>query len=92
MLANLATPGSRSPNRAIAFQAAEYRNLAFQVAATPWTLPVRVAQAGFDALRIQHAAAVRCGAVPLSLRGSARFERWVDTLEKAALGPLARRV
>lgn len=62
------------------------------VGATPWALTARAAQAGFDAMRVQHAAAVRAGVIPPSLRGSARFEQWVDTLERATLGPLARRV
>lgn len=57
-----------------------------------WGFAARVVQGGFDSLRLQHAAAVRAGVIPASLRGSARFEQWVDALEKSTLGPLARRV
>lgn len=46
----------------------------------------------FDAMRVIHAGWVQAGWVESSIIGSGRFERMLDTLEKVALGPLARRV
>jgi hypothetical protein len=46
----------------------------------------------FDALRLQHAAAVRAGAWPSSLLESQRFEGQIGRAERLLLGPLARRV
>ncbi len=46
----------------------------------------------FDNARAQYAQAVRAGLLARSLLASARFERSVDTLERLAYGPFARRV
>ena len=46
----------------------------------------------FDNARAQYALAVRAGLLARSLLASARFERSVDTLERLAYGPFARRV
>jgi hypothetical protein len=46
----------------------------------------------FDALRGQHALAVRTGLIARSMLESRDFERSMDALERAALGILARRV
>jgi len=46
----------------------------------------------FDAIRAMHAGWVQAGWIEPSIIGSGRFEWMLDTLEKAALGPLARRV
>jgi hypothetical protein len=46
----------------------------------------------FDALRLQHAAAVRAGAWPSSLLESQRFDAQIGRAERLLLGPLARRV
>jgi hypothetical protein len=46
----------------------------------------------FDAMRAQHASAVRAGLLPNSMLESRDFEQTVGALERLALGPLARRV
>lgn len=46
----------------------------------------------FDNARAQYAHAVRAGLLARSLLASARFDHSVDTLEKLAYGPFARRV
>jgi hypothetical protein len=46
----------------------------------------------FDLARAQHAAGVHIGALPRSLLESTRFEKQLVTMERLALGPLARRV
>jgi hypothetical protein len=46
----------------------------------------------FDAMREQYASAVRAGLIERSLLDSASFERKLGTLERATLGPWARRV
>ena len=46
----------------------------------------------FDAMREQYASAVRAGLIERSLLESARFERKLGSLERATLGPWARRV
>lgn len=49
-------------------------------------------RAPFDAMRAYYASAVRAGVIERSKIGSARFECKLAALERAALGPLARRV
>jgi len=44
----------------------------------------------FDLARAQHAAGVHTGALPRSLLESTQFERQLVTMERLALGPLAR--
>lgn len=46
--------------------------------------------APFDAMRLQHAAAVQHGLLPRSLLESARFERRLGWIERLSLGLLAR--
>jgi hypothetical protein len=46
----------------------------------------------FDALRASHASAVKAGLMPNSILESRDFEHVVVALERATLGPLARRV
>lgn len=46
----------------------------------------------FDLMRVQHANAVRAGWLPRSMLASRDFERSLDSLERLALGPYARRV
>ncbi len=46
----------------------------------------------FDVARAQHAAGVCTGALPRSLLESTHFEQQLVTMERLALGPLARRV
>ncbi|MDE2255986.1 MAG: hypothetical protein KGL42_17195 [Betaproteobacteria bacterium] len=46
----------------------------------------------FDAMREQYASAVRAGLIERSLLDSAGFERKLGMLERATLGPWARRV
>jgi hypothetical protein len=67
------------------------------VGAQAWmTLPLQATRAlaclPFDLLRAQHARAVQAGLLPRSLLASRDFERTLGALERAALGPLARRV
>ena len=45
----------------------------------------------FDLARAQHAAGVRAGALPRSMLESMRFEQRLVTMERLALGTLARR-
>jgi len=52
----------------------------------------QVAAMPFDALRASHATAVRAGLIPNSILESRDFEHVVVALERATLGPLARRV
>ena len=49
-------------------------------------------RAPFDAMREQYAHAVQTGLIERSLLASARFERKLDAMERAALGSWARRV
>jgi len=60
------------------------------------TLPLQAGRAlawlPFDIARAQHARAVQAGLLPRSLLASRDFERALTALERAALGPLARRV
>uniref|UniRef100_E6PTE6 Uncharacterized protein n=1 Tax=mine drainage metagenome TaxID=410659 RepID=E6PTE6_9ZZZZ len=49
-------------------------------------------RAPFDAMRQQYASAVHAGLIERSLLASARFERKLGALERATLGPWARRV
>jgi hypothetical protein len=44
----------------------------------------------FDALRLQHASAVRSGLLQRSILASGKLERALETLEKLLLGPFAR--
>lgn len=46
----------------------------------------------FDAMRSQHASAVRAGLIANSILASRDFERAVDALEHLTLGPFARSV
>ena len=46
----------------------------------------------FDALRSLHARAVHVGLIQRSMLSNARFEHFLDALERSTLGPLARRV
>jgi hypothetical protein len=46
----------------------------------------------FDLARAQHAASVQAGALPRSLLESTQFEQQLVTMERLALGPLARSV
>lgn len=57
-----------------------------------WTAGKQVAALPFDALRAGHASAVKAGLVPNSILESRDFEHVVEALERATLGPLARRV
>lgn len=57
-----------------------------------WEAGRALASWPFDLLRAQHADAVRAGLLPRSLLESRDFEHSVDTMERVALGPLARRV
>lgn len=64
---------------------------AMQCAALPVRLGSEALRSPFDALRWAHAASARAGWVPRSLRESASFEQALMALERALLGPLARR-
>jgi hypothetical protein len=57
-----------------------------------WTAGKQVAAMPFDALRASHATAVKAGLIPNSILESRDFEHVVQALERATLGPLARRV
>jgi hypothetical protein len=57
-----------------------------------WAAGKQVAALPFDALRASHASAVKAGLVPNSILESRDFEHVVQALERATLGPLARRV
>jgi len=57
-----------------------------------WTAGKQVAAMPFDALRASHATAVKAGLLPKSILESRDFEHVVVALERATLGPLARRV
>jgi hypothetical protein len=46
----------------------------------------------FDVLRVQHAEAVHAGLMANSMLESRDFEKTVDALEHATLGPFARQV
>jgi hypothetical protein len=46
----------------------------------------------FDAMRFQHASAVKAGLIRNSMLESRDFERTLGALERLTLGPLARRV
>ena len=46
----------------------------------------------FDAARASYAMAARLGLIEHSLLGSARFGRYIHSLEKMTLGPWARQV
>lgn len=46
----------------------------------------------FDTARALYAMAVRVGLIENSLLNSARFGRYIHSLEKVTLGPLARQV
>lgn len=46
----------------------------------------------FDVAREQYASAVRIGLIEPSMLAGAQFERALSAMEKAALGPWARRV
>lgn len=46
----------------------------------------------FDLARQQYASAVRAGLIEASMLAGAQFERALGSMEKAALGPWARRV
>lgn len=54
-------------------------------ASSLWGLP-------FDALRAVHATGVQAGLIKRSMLESRNFERAVVAMERAMLGPLARRV
>lgn len=60
--------------------------------ATAWAAGKQVAALPFDALRASHASAVKAGLVPNSILESRDFEHVVVALERATLGPLARRI
>lgn len=57
-----------------------------------WAAGGAIAALPFDALRATHAHAVKAGLVRNSMLESRNFERALGALERAALGPLARRV
>lgn len=57
-----------------------------------WAVGKQVAAMPFDALRASHASAVKAGLIPNSMLESRDFEHVVVALERATLGPLARRV
>ena len=57
-----------------------------------WDTAKSVARAPFDTMRAQYASAVRAGLLENSMLASRDFERTVNAMERAALGPLARRV
>lgn len=72
-------------------------------AASPsWRVPPQVAASldlfsatlslPFDVMRVQHAEAVHAGLMSKSMLESRDFEKTVDALEHAALGPFARQV
>lgn len=63
---------------------------AVQCTALPVRLGSEALRSPFDTLRWAHAASVRAGWVPRSLRESAAFEQTLMALERALLGPLAR--
>jgi hypothetical protein len=60
--------------------------------AAAWSSSKSVATLPFDAMRAFHANAVRAGWIRSSMLEARDFEHAVDALERAALGPLARRV
>jgi hypothetical protein len=60
--------------------------------AAVWAAGKRIAALPFDALRASHAIAVKAGLVQNSMLASRDFEHVVSALERATLGPLARRV
>lgn len=57
-----------------------------------WTAGKQVAAMPFDVLRASHATAVKAGLIPNSILESRDFEQVMVALERATLGPLARRV
>jgi hypothetical protein len=64
-----------------------------QQAGHPVETFVRIASSiVFDATRANHAAMVQAGWIEPSIIASGRLERMLNTFEKLALGPLARRV
>lgn len=60
--------------------------------AAAWSAGRRIAAMPFDALRASHAIAAKAGFVQNSMLASRDFEHVVTALERATLGPLARRV
>ncbi len=64
----------------------------FDSVSSAWTAGKQVAAMPFDALRASHATAVKAGLIPNSILESRDFEHVVVALERATLGPLARRV
>ncbi len=60
--------------------------------AAAWSAGRRIAAMPFDALRASHAIAAKAGFVQNSMLASRDFEHVVSALERATLGPLARRV
>lgn len=60
--------------------------------ATAWAAGKRLAAMPFDAMRNSHAIAARAGLVQNSMLASRDFEQAMGALERATLGPLARRV
>lgn len=57
-----------------------------------WTGCRAMAAVPFDALRAGRASAVKAGLLPNSMLAARDFEQVVGALERATLGPLARRV
>ena len=57
-----------------------------------WTASKAFAVLPFDAMRANHAIAVKAGLVENSMLASRDFEHAVEALERVTLGPLARRV
>ncbi|MCE9658960.1 MAG: hypothetical protein K8R60_10400 [Burkholderiales bacterium] len=60
--------------------------------AAAWSAGKGLAALPFDAMRLAYASAVRAGLVENSMLASRDVERALGALERATLGPLARRV
>lgn len=60
--------------------------------AAAWAAGRRIAAMPFDVMRANHAIAAKAGLVQNSMLASRDFEHVVSALERATLGPLARRV
>jgi hypothetical protein len=84
---------SRTPDGASAFGVKRWSGLANTCDPAPvFSAAKTLLRVPFDAMREHYASAVRAGLIERSQIASASFERKLVALERATLGPWARRV
>ncbi len=84
---------SGAPDCAPAFGAERALGVASACDPTPFVSAAKtLLRVPFDAMREHYASAVRAGLIECSQIASANFERKLAALERATLGPWARRV